>query len=113
MKSEDRYEKIEAELRASRSDWERRLERIRGDRRRERGPLDPDSGDRAIERENDEALDALDEQGRDELAAIDRALDRLASGTFGLCSACGESIPLERLQAVPTAGACIGCARSG
>ena len=38
-----------------------------------------------------------------ELAAVKKAEERLAAGTFGLSVASGETIPDERLEAVPTA----------
>lgn len=44
-----------------------------------------------------------------ELRRIDTALTRLNSGTYGDCLDCGQSIPLERLKAEPTAGRCIAC----
>ena len=40
---------------------------------------------------------------RAELAAVQRAEERLAAGTFGLSVESGEPIPDERLEAVPTA----------
>lgn len=45
----------------------------------------------------------------DELRRIDTALTRLNSGTYGDCLDCGQSIPIERLKAEPTAGRCIAC----
>jgi RNA polymerase-binding transcription factor DksA len=42
----------------------------------------------------------------DEIAA---ARIRLAEGTFGTCQACGGPIPFSRLEAVPTARACLAC----
>ncbi|WP_337184800.1 TraR/DksA C4-type zinc finger protein, partial [Shinella sp.] len=59
-----------------------------------------DSGDRAIERENDEVLEEFGTTGLKELEAIDAALDRIAAGTFGLCAKCGEPISPARLAAV-------------
>jgi DnaK suppressor protein len=38
-----------------------------------------------------------------QLAAIERAEERLAAGTYGLSIRSGESIPDERLEAFPTA----------
>lgn len=38
---------------------------------------------------------------------IKRALERIADGTYGICSEGGEEIPLERLQANPAATTCI------
>jgi DnaK suppressor protein len=47
---------------------------------------------------------------RDQLAEVDRALDRLDNGTYGRCANCGESINAERLAAMPAAPHCIKCA---
>jgi DnaK suppressor protein len=43
--------------------------------------------------------------------AIDRAIGRLADGTYGICSRRGEPISRERLEARPAAELCIDCAR--
>jgi DnaK suppressor protein len=40
---------------------------------------------------------------REQLAAIERAEERLAAGTFGLSVESGEPIPDARLEAAPTA----------
>lgn len=34
---------------------------------------------------------------------IDRALEKIAEGTYGICDITGEEIPLKRLEAVPYA----------
>ncbi|MCD2442892.1 TraR/DksA C4-type zinc finger protein [Agromyces sp. SYSU K20354] len=46
-----------------------------------------------------------------ELADIDRALARIADGTYGVCARCGKRITVGRLDARPTATLCIDCAR--
>jgi RNA polymerase-binding transcription factor DksA len=107
------HQELEAALRAQRAEWSSRLERIGGDRRRQNAPLDPDFAEQAVQRENDETLDLLDAQGQKEIAAIDAALGRIAAGDFGTCIGCGESIPVERLRAQPTATSCMPCAREG
>lgn len=38
-----------------------------------------------------------------ELAEIDAALTRVERGTYGICELTGQPIPMERLEAVPTA----------
>ena len=43
------------------------------------------------------------------LKQIDAALDRLATGGFGVCTACGEDISPKRLAAIPWAHCCIAC----
>lgn len=109
MTKEEGYEAFESALKSARSEWERRLGAIQGDRRREKAPLVADLPDQAIQRENDATLDALDDQGRKELAAIESALARIESRTYGICLACGEEIPRPRLHAYPTAERCIAC----
>jgi len=46
-----------------------------------------------------------------ELQAIDAAIEKIDSGTYGLCEACGEEIPKSRLRAIPHARLCIECKR--
>lgn len=40
------------------------------------------------------------------LADVERASDRLASGTYGICEACGEPISPGRLEVLPAARYC-------
>ena len=54
----------------------------------------------AVERERDLALS---NQARQAVDQIDAALDRIASGTYGLCVRSGLPIPQERLRAIPWA----------
>lgn len=46
-----------------------------------------------------------------ELGAIDRALARVADGSYGFCTRGGERIGQERLEYRPAAELCIACAR--
>jgi RNA polymerase-binding transcription factor DksA len=41
---------------------------------------------------------------------VRQAIERLDEGTFGICDACGQPIREERLEAIPYAQYCIGCA---
>lgn len=43
------------------------------------------------------------------LTLVDRALQRLADGTYGLCQECGKPIPPARLEALPWAERDIQC----
>jgi len=54
----------------------------------------------AVERERDLALS---NQARAAVEQIDAALDRIAAGTYGVCTTSGLSIPQERLRAIPWA----------
>jgi DnaK suppressor protein len=44
-----------------------------------------------------------------EIRDIDAALGRIATGTYGICSDCGEGIEVARLEAYPTAKRCRPC----
>ena len=69
----------------------------------------PDTGELAAE---DVARDvAMAEIDRDaaEIAAIDSALERLDSGTYGRCVECGMAIPPARLARAPEAARCFVC----
>ena len=69
----------------------------------------PDTGELAAD---DVARDvAIAEVDRDaaEIGAIDAALERLASGTYGRCIECGMPIPAARLARTPEAPRCFVC----
>jgi DnaK suppressor protein len=51
----------------------------------------------------DELDEGLQDDLREQLAALERAEARLAAGTYGLSIESGEPIPDERLEALPTA----------
>lgn len=61
------------------------------------------------------AVDRLNQVGQaDQLQAmlvdVDRALEKIEDGTYGICDRCGRSIPEERLQARPWSVLCVDCA---
>ncbi len=47
------------------------------------------------------------------LAAIDRALEKIADHSYGSCDDCGGAIGGVRLQALPAAARCVACSRRG
>lgn len=51
----------------------------------------------------------LEEQARDHLDRIERALQRIADGSYGKCANCPGDIPLARLEAMPEAELCLSC----
>lgn len=57
-----------------------------------------DDGERFAQQENDEAVLGHNER---RLAAVDRALEKIGEGTYGISDGNGEAIPRERLEAVP------------
>ncbi len=60
--------------------------------------------------EQDFTLTLLESE-EDTLAQIDLALSRIEEGSYGTCESCGATIPKPRLQAIPYAMRCVGCAR--
>jgi DnaK suppressor protein len=68
-----------------------------------------DAGDEAEMRRNDEVRGAEEQRDLTELSAVDAALARIESGTYGVCVDCGVDIPPARLQAQPAAPRCIAC----
>ncbi len=87
-----------------------RVDEIEGDLR---SPHSADWGERATEIEDDEMLESLEESSIREIREIRDALQRLDSGSYGICTACGESIDPKRLAALPSAANCIKCAEAG
>ena len=66
-------------------------------------PTVTDPADRATDVFEAELEEGLSDDLRERLAAVERAEERLAAGTYGLSVESGEPIPDERLEAVPTA----------
>ena len=67
-----------------------------------------DTASETYERELDEGLE---EDAQGQLREVEAALERLDGGTYGTCAACGKTIPVERLEAVPWTTLCIDDAR--
>lgn len=85
----------------------RRAGKIEADLRR---PEDRDSEEQALQAENDEVLERLDEREREQIAAIRQAIARIDEGTYGRCTRCGAAIAEKRLQALPHTPVCTSCA---
>jgi DnaK suppressor protein len=63
-----------------------------------------------VERERDLALSA---QALAAVEEIDKALEKIVAGTYGVCEKCNENIPKERLKALPYAALCVKCKSGG
>ncbi|HEX2155197.1 MAG TPA: TraR/DksA C4-type zinc finger protein [Acidimicrobiia bacterium] len=44
-----------------------------------------------------------------QLDEVEKALDKIEDGTYGICSRCGEPIPAARLEARPESTLCVAC----
>lgn len=63
-----------------------------------------DAGTFTFERERDLSIE---NNVRDLLGKVERALGRMDEGTFGLCSRCGKPIEKARLKALPYVDLCL------
>jgi DnaK suppressor protein len=91
------------------TDIERELKKHEGQRFADLVEQRADPDDRAVA---DLLVDLnLSEIERDvnELRAIEFALGRVKSGSYGVCSACGKSIHPDRLRVIPETPLCIDC----
>jgi RNA polymerase-binding transcription factor DksA len=68
---------------------------------------DPEGATIAYERA---LVSALLRRASDELAALDRARQRVDDGTIESCVVCGGPIGLSRLLALPSVRTCVSCA---
>jgi RNA polymerase-binding transcription factor DksA len=100
---------IKQVLIARRDALRERHRRVELDLQRRNDPLVGDWSDRAVQVQNDEALQVIDDATQDELATVDEALQRLDLGLYGTCKECGESIEPGRLRALH-AVTCAACA---
>lgn len=97
LELEERYRKLSARLSQISSDV------------RHADRLDPRSNDQAIQLENDEVLEGLDARIRAEMTQIEKTIERIDTGKYGLCESCGKPITLARLEALPYATRCVSC----
>jgi RNA polymerase-binding protein DksA len=74
-------------------------------------PADNHLADTASETYERELDEGLEEDARDQLSQVEKALARIESGEYGRCEVCGKEIPVERLEAVPWTTLCIDDAR--
>jgi RNA polymerase-binding transcription factor DksA len=94
-------------LLALREELQRRLGKTQSDERRETAG---DNDSNAQLWEASEIRDGLDDEAVGELRQVNRALERLNAGTYGICTGCEEPIDARRLEAMPFAELCIACA---
>ena len=103
---EDEKERLEEQI----ADYERDLEEAR---------LTESSSDRSPDPGNAEASSmkleyakelSIEQNTLDLLSKVNRALERVDAGTYGMCEVCGKAIPVERLEVLPYSTLCVECA---
>jgi DnaK suppressor protein len=70
-----------------------------------------DTADAAFDAGTEEISSQLAEMESSELVQIERALQRIKQGSYGICEGCGCKIPMLRLNALPYTTLCIKCQR--
>jgi RNA polymerase-binding protein DksA len=77
----------------------------------EERPLDNHLAENATSTLDREIDYTLGENSEAVLTAIDSALGRVDTGTYGVCERCRQGISEERLEAIPWTTLCIDCKR--
>ena len=106
------HQTIRQQLLKQREELNHRINQITADVRHADGPLPSDFSEQAVEREQEEVLDALGAASRRELSQINRTLARIDEGQYGICMECGEAIPEARLEILPHTDYCVHCAEA-
>ena len=91
------------ELREELSRIQRGMEGDQRNRGEEQGDTQPDSGDESQDMFNREMDATIGEQAGQRLQDVERALEKVDEGTYGLSDESGEPIAKGRLEAVPEA----------
>jgi DnaK suppressor protein len=86
------------------------VERTKKHLYRREEPYSADFAEQAVEVENNEVVERLDEDAKVDLAHIQKALSRIEDGSYGICTGCNNTIKEARLEAIPQAERCIDCA---
>jgi RNA polymerase-binding transcription factor len=89
---------------------EARVTAINDDVSHKNEPLSSDWSEQAVERENEEVLEALGNASLEEISHIKRALQRIDEGVYFECQNCGENINHERLKLINFTDLCTECA---
>lgn len=93
-------------LRAEITAADRNLADLLRDSSETAGDDQADTGSKNFEREHELSIA---NNTRDMLVQTERALSRIAAGTYGACESCGEAIGKARLQVFPRATLCVAC----
>ena len=101
---------IKSELSEKRAELESRMERTHKHIFQKEEPVSANFNEQVKQTENDGLVMALEAEGIEEIAQIDKALQRIENGTYSQCQHCGGEIGESRLLAIPYTDACIECA---
>ena len=92
-------------------DYERELEEARmTESSSDRSP-DPGNAEAGSMKFEYEKELSIEQNILDLLSKVDRALERMKDGSYGICESCSKSIPIARLDVLPYVTLCVDCAR--
>lgn len=109
----ENFDILRSRLESERERLNRELEQMEAnalvtDERREGSPFGKREEEATETAELETRLE-MEKRTKDQLMAVENALDKFAKGTYGLCEVCGNPIPLARLEALPEARLCLDC----
>ena len=85
------------------------LDKVRADRFEDLAGAAPDAGDESVASLISDLDQADASRDLSELRMLETARARMADGSYGACSNCGQDIGFARLRANPGAERCIHC----
>lgn len=100
-------EQLLAMLKAKQQELSTRIEAITKDFQKGRSA---DFAEQTTESENDQVLEEIRFEARQELKQVNRAIERVRDDEYGMCIKCGDDIAQGRLDALPYTDFCIHCA---
>ena len=103
-------EHMQKRLRKEQKELHKRVE-VEREKTKPSSIANPDRADLASDYGYRDRRLSLLEQLEDQLTEVNKALDRIKEGIYGICTNCGEAIMPERLEALPYAELCINCQR--
>jgi RNA polymerase-binding protein DksA len=104
---EDERDRLQALIR----DYEQELEEARlTESSSDRSP-DPGNAEAGSMKFEYEKELSIEQNTVDLLSKVERALENIENGTYGICESCGKSIPMARLDVLPYVTLCVDCAR--
>ncbi len=98
-------------LEEMRDELDRSIAVLQGERPAEEGGsgYPADQADAGTTLSETDRTQAILEAAQHQRAQVLEALDRLANGTYGICTQCGRPVPDGRLEARPEAARCVVC----
>ena len=109
QQSEELKVVVERRREALIGEFGRDLDRMREDRIDHVVGAVPDPGDESVQSLIQDLDQAEASRDLSELRTLDAARRRMADGSYGYCTNCGQEIAFERLRANPGAERCIQC----